>query len=214
MNTLVKIKEYDAHGGPSNVKMGGDDHAQTSTTVGRFVIKSIGKHLSYLSGLTNIKIYFSLLLICSLAFSCSYWHKPHIKYLIPEGYEGMVVIAWGQKKGAPNVKEGEFEVYKIPVNGFLRTQMDSRNIAPVEEKFYSYNLKTGKRTELEVINADLVKDTITKDNQIYQLRGFSGGHAQGSYMVLYLTKNRDYKVINFKNQEEIDRKINELFNKN
>lgn len=47
MNTLVKIKEYDAHGGPSNVKMGGDGHSQTSTTTGRFVIKSIEKHVSY-----------------------------------------------------------------------------------------------------------------------------------------------------------------------
>ncbi len=47
MNTLVKIKEYDAHGGPSNEKMGGDGHAQTSTTTGRFVIKSIEKHVSY-----------------------------------------------------------------------------------------------------------------------------------------------------------------------
>ena len=35
MNTLLKIKEFDAHGGPENVKMGGDGHAQTSTTVGR-----------------------------------------------------------------------------------------------------------------------------------------------------------------------------------
>lgn len=47
MNTLLKIREFDAHGGPSNVKMGGDGHAQTATTVGRFVIKSIEKHVSY-----------------------------------------------------------------------------------------------------------------------------------------------------------------------
>ena len=47
MNMLLKIKEFDAHGGPVNVKMGGDGHSQTSTTVGRFVIKSIEKHVSY-----------------------------------------------------------------------------------------------------------------------------------------------------------------------
>jgi len=86
----------------------------------------------------------------------------------------MVVIAWGQQSGAEMAKEDDFEVYKIPESGFLSTQVQPRNIAPVEEKFFSYNLKTGKRTELDVINADLVKDTITKNNQIYQLRGFSG----------------------------------------
>ncbi len=47
MKTLLKLKEFDAHGGPSDVKMGGDGHAQTSTTVGRFVIKSVEKHVSY-----------------------------------------------------------------------------------------------------------------------------------------------------------------------
>ena len=167
--------------------------------------------IQYMTHLNRKKLAFLYLIILCLIFSCSYWHKPHIKYLIPEDYEGMVVIAWGQKSGSKMVKEGDFEVYKIPENGFLRTQVESRNIAPIEEKFYSYNKKTGERTELEAINADLVSDTISKKHQIYQLRGFSGGHHQGSYMVLYLTKNRNYKQEHFKNQEEIDKKINQLF---
>lgn len=47
MDKLLKFKEYDAHGGPSNLKMGSDGHEQTSTSTGRFVINSIEKHVSY-----------------------------------------------------------------------------------------------------------------------------------------------------------------------
>lgn len=44
---LIKINQYDAHGGPSNQKLGGDGQMQTSTREGRYVINSIGKHVSY-----------------------------------------------------------------------------------------------------------------------------------------------------------------------
>lgn len=44
---ITKINEYDAHGGPSSEKPGGDGHAKTATREGRYVINSIGKHVSY-----------------------------------------------------------------------------------------------------------------------------------------------------------------------
>ncbi|MGO4877698.1 hypothetical protein [Pedobacter sp. AJM] len=214
MNTLLKIKEFDAHRGPENVKMGGGDgHVQTATTVGSLG-RNVKEQVMDLKRLIGNKFYFLGVLLCCLVFSCAQWDRPQIKYLVPEGYDGMIVIAWGQKNGSPVVTEDDFEVYKIPENGFFRTQKKSRNIAPVEEKFYSYNIKTGKRTELEVINADLVTDTITKPNQIYQLRGFSAGNEKGNYMVLYLTKNRNYKSEHFKNQEELDERINQLSQQN
>ncbi len=47
INFLIKIKEFDAHGGPATKTMGGDGHEMTPTTAGRFVIASIEKHVSY-----------------------------------------------------------------------------------------------------------------------------------------------------------------------
>ncbi|EDM35107.1 hypothetical protein PBAL39_16536 [Pedobacter sp. BAL39] len=44
---LTKIKEYDAHGGPAKETPGEDGHSKTPTQSGRFVINSVGKHVSY-----------------------------------------------------------------------------------------------------------------------------------------------------------------------
>lgn len=44
---LTKIKEYDAHGGPSTTQKGGDGYNMTPTTAGRFVVNTIEKHVSY-----------------------------------------------------------------------------------------------------------------------------------------------------------------------
>jgi len=59
----------------------------------------------------NIKINTSLyiLLLIVLITSCTYWHNVNIKYIIPEGYEGMIVLAWDQKNGAPKIMEGDYD---------------------------------------------------------------------------------------------------------
>jgi hypothetical protein len=44
---LIKIKEFSAHGVPSNQTMGGDGHEMTPTQSGRFVIAKIERHISY-----------------------------------------------------------------------------------------------------------------------------------------------------------------------
>ncbi|WP_316833839.1 hypothetical protein [Pedobacter nutrimenti] len=44
---LIKINEYDAHGGPSKEVLGHDGHMQTSTRSGRYVIGAIEKHVSH-----------------------------------------------------------------------------------------------------------------------------------------------------------------------
>jgi hypothetical protein len=45
-NLLIKIKEFDAHGGPSVKTMGADRNEMTPTESGRFVIAKIEKHVS------------------------------------------------------------------------------------------------------------------------------------------------------------------------
>ena len=49
-----------------------------------------------------------------LISSCTYWHNVKLKHLIPDGYEGMIIIAWDQKNGTPKTMEGDYEVYTIP----------------------------------------------------------------------------------------------------
>lgn len=47
MRQLIKIKEYDAHGGPKKKeRYKGDDYAATPTNAGRFVVHAIEKHVS------------------------------------------------------------------------------------------------------------------------------------------------------------------------
>ena len=50
-----------------------------------------------------------ILLLVVLITSCTYWHNVNIKYIIPEGYEGMIVLAWDQKNGAPKIMEGDYD---------------------------------------------------------------------------------------------------------
>lgn len=44
--SLIKIKEFDAHGGPTQKIMGADGHSQDPTRAGRYVIGVIEKHIS------------------------------------------------------------------------------------------------------------------------------------------------------------------------
>ncbi|MEO3405636.1 hypothetical protein AAFN85_17120 [Mucilaginibacter sp. CAU 1740] len=46
-NLLIKIKEFDAHGGPSTKKTGMDGHEMTPTRSGRYVVGAVEKHISY-----------------------------------------------------------------------------------------------------------------------------------------------------------------------
>jgi MFS family permease len=43
-------------------------------------------------------------------------------HLIPAGYEGPVVIVFGDSTGAPERREGRARLYEIPANGVLRTR--------------------------------------------------------------------------------------------
>lgn len=137
----------------------------------------------------------NLIALIILISSCTYWHSVNLKYMIPKGYEGMIMIGWDQKDGIPKSMEGDYEAYTIPPNGFLKSQVASRSLAPIDEKFYSYDLKTGKRTELEMIYPDISADTITKDNQYYIVGSFSSGHGETGNMVFFITRDKKSKFM-------------------
>ncbi|WP_142526249.1 DUF6843 domain-containing protein [Pedobacter westerhofensis] len=114
-----------------------------------------------------------------------------MKFLFPENYEGIVIIAWDEENGAEKVMEDDYEVYTIPKSGILKTKVPSRSLDPMDEKFYSYNDKTKRRTELEVIYLSSIGDTvrITKKNQYYQVGLMSSGHNQKGNLIFFLTRD-------------------------
>ena len=146
-----------------------------------------------------------LLLISTILLgSCSYWHTPALKYLIPEGYEGMIVISWDQKDGEPEIKDCNYELYKIPLDGFLKTQMKARNMSPEDEKYFSYDSVKGSRVELEMIDPGTYVDTvsITKSNQMYKLGWLSVSDNYGQYAVFFITRDKKSKFMDSAYREE------------
>lgn len=140
----------------------------------------------------------SLVLVLSgmlLISSCTYWHSVNLKYIIPEGYEGMIMIAWNQKNGTPKIMEGDYEVYTIPASGFLRSQVKDRSLSPIDEKFYSYNKQTGERKELEIIDPSTSLDTIKKENQIYRVGLFTASHGESGHTIFFLTRDKKSKFM-------------------
>jgi len=139
-----------------------------------------------------------LVLICSIFIcSCSYWHSPSLQYVLPEGYEGMVVISWDQQEGTPVAKEGNYELYSIPADGFLSTQMNARNMSPEDEKYFTYDSVKGTRMKLEMIDPRTYVDTpsLTKKNQMYKLGWLSVSDHHGQYAVFFITRDKKSKFM-------------------
>lgn len=135
--------------------------------------------------------------------------------MIPEDYEGMIMISWDQKNGTPVQKEGDYEVYKIPADGFLRTRMKARNISPEDEKYFSYSAAKGIRMELEIIDPGTYVDTasITKKNQLYKLGWLSVSDKYGQYAVFFVTRNKRSKFMdNAYREDYFKTHIDSLFN--
>ncbi len=57
-------------------------------------------------------------------------------YLIPRGFTGVVVIIFDQHDGVPAETEAGKQVYRIPLNGVLRTQMKPTYRMKGREYFY------------------------------------------------------------------------------
>lgn len=102
----------------------------------------------------------------------------------------MVIVAWDEENGAEKVIENDYEVYKIPSTGILKTQVTSRSLDVSDEKYYSYN-KLGLRMQLEMIDPSFYKDTvkITKKNQYYLVGGVSSGYKGKNNMIFFITKD-------------------------
>jgi hypothetical protein len=115
------------------------------------------------------------LTICLLLFLC--WVScnnpgPEIVYLIPKGFTGAVVIIFDQRGAAPAETENGKQVYRIPLNGVLRTQV--KPSYRIKGREYFYVDIDGSRSGIPVLLPAGLKDvgttidTIDKNrNDIY-----------------------------------------------
>lgn len=93
------------------------------------------------------KIAYCLLFLLTVT-SCAQQAENTIR-LIPQGYEGPVLIIFNQKDGTPTEYEGDKRVYRIPKNGVLRSQFEP-NFGVQNHQFFYVNSKD-ERTEIPFI---------------------------------------------------------------
>ncbi|CAM4409630.1 hypothetical protein SAMN06265348_11737 [Pedobacter westerhofensis] len=139
--------------------------------------------------------YFMIMVGLIIFSSCTYWDTSSFRYLIPEGYEGMIVISWDQENGVAIHKDGDYEVYRIPPNGLLRTNVRARSLNIIEEQFYSYSQATGKQVRLKIIDPSISKDTIESKNEFYKVGLLSGGHEGLNNMIFFITRDKNSKFM-------------------
>ena len=86
--------------------------------------------------------------------------------LMPEGYQGPVLIIFNQKYGTPKEYEGDKRLYRIPENGILRTQFGPNYGMQKHQFFYVDN--EGNRTEIPflVVNTNEATKEI-EPNKLY-----------------------------------------------
>lgn len=87
-------------------------------------------------------------IVCFLILCCSNSGEDSIR-LIPEGFEGPVIIVFNQKDGEPKEYDNGKRVYRIPKDGVLRTQFES-NFGLQKHEFF-YTNKDGDWTEIPFV---------------------------------------------------------------
>lgn len=125
---------------------------------------------------------FSLISLTALTSFCCTEIEPEV-HLLPQGFEGPVLIIFDQQDGSPPRYEGGVRVLKIPPDGILRTQFKNENgWYPAGYPEYYYITPGGKRTKVENGNPRDSTDT-TKVYVYGQSSGISGDQRFGAYVV-------------------------------
>lgn len=109
-----------------------------------------------------------VLLLSLFAYFKSSEGEPEM-YIIPNGYEGEIVIFFDVKSGTPKEFEDKVRVYRIPESGILKTQFSFNKglIALKDIKFFYEDKNTKQRTELFYNeNIPYRKDTTVTENSI------------------------------------------------
>nr|MBP6456005.1 hypothetical protein [Chitinophagaceae bacterium] len=92
----------------------------------------------------------SLLLLIFIAIIWEFVYlKTTIKqevFILPQGFKGIVLIAYDQKDGLEDVKEDGKLIYKISQNGVLKLKRKEPRV--LSQSWYYFEDAQGKRTEL------------------------------------------------------------------
>lgn len=96
----------------------------------------------------NKSVFLMSLLICATLCACSSNQRPASVYLIPEGYEGWVQIAFGQPSEPEIPIEDSKEIFTLNEDGKLSTSTPEPSYGAASDEFY-YVDEAGKRTEID-----------------------------------------------------------------
>lgn len=66
-------------------------------------------------------------------------------YILPNGFKGIVLVAYGQSDGLDDVKRDGKLIYKIPPNGVLK--LKRKEATTITQTWYYFEDEQGKRTE-------------------------------------------------------------------
>ncbi len=86
-------------------------------------------------------------------------------YLIPQGYEGVVVIFFDQPNGIEPESEGGQYVYKIPADGLLRVKTHGQGGLIVSGEKYFYVSENGEREEINYLESQGYVKTTAADTK-------------------------------------------------
>lgn len=117
-----------------------------------------------------------------------------ITHLIPENFEGGVVIVYAQKDGVtPVVTEDEI-VFNIPADGILKVSIDAKTVRGNAKFFFAG--KNGERTEIELLHNRVLEksagirtsDDISadeRDNKIFVMSAERGNFNTSNGVVMF-----------------------------
>ncbi len=131
----------------------------------------------------NIKIFFVPILF--LLTGCFDNATPET-YIIPDGYQGRILIVYDQAKGRDEEFIGNRRVYRIDSNGMLVTKFKSED-GIIDEEYY-YQEADGLKKRIGIDSSIFWHDTLkvreykTKNYNTILIRSFgvSGGYGSGS----------------------------------
>ncbi len=131
-----------------------------------------------------------------------------ILYVLPQNYEGPIVVLYGQKDGKPKeYYNNDWRVYRINKDGTLRTQFEYPRSSFINERC-CYENREGIGNWLVPIHMDEYVDKWTRNNppalkrnNIYVYGGLTDIHPCGLTMYYYCGRTRDTIIALLKKHE-------------
>jgi hypothetical protein len=124
-------------------------------------------------------------------------------FILPQGFKGIVLIAYDQENGLDDVVSGGKLIYKIPQNGVIRLKRKTASL--LTQSWYYFEDKNGKKTEFFYCfdPSDMKKNA----DKVYAFGRSNGGYENVTGKVTMTT----FLVGTEKDSDSLSRKL-EKFN--